>query len=70
MKRGKGVEYLAIWKGFGPNENLWKLEDHLEHCKLKDRFEKQLSSKSPPKKIEEEVRGPCVFPLGFFRVSL
>ncbi|EHS64877.1 uncharacterized protein PGTG_22540 [Puccinia graminis f. sp. tritici CRL 75-36-700-3] len=31
-KRGKTVEYLVSWKGFGPEENSWEPVDNLEHC--------------------------------------
>jgi hypothetical protein len=31
-RRGKGVQYLVSWKQFGPGQNLWEPEAHLEHC--------------------------------------
>jgi hypothetical protein len=31
-RRVEGVQYLFSWKGFGPKENSWEPEAHLEHC--------------------------------------
>jgi hypothetical protein len=41
-RRGKGVQYLVSWKGFGPKENLWEPEAHLENCReIKDNVDRQ-----------------------------
>jgi hypothetical protein len=41
-KRGRGIQYLIKWKGYGHEENTWEPASNLSHAKeLLDKFSRR-----------------------------